>query len=389
MDILQERIPTLITRAVSFDADRGADLPSLTTAEQQLQSLGVPRERDRWLRNRLATDIAKAWFSITGNPAEAERCLYACIANEASTTAWTDMAAAFRSALGLKWYDRSQDDRMRRYMLKAEEFADNCQDWCECVSSWRFTVEDNDRALSCLRRAEECAGTFFDYAACAWAWSRYDYQKVLYWVSRASEKVLTARGWLRCAETLHYCDKTDPETMELIECYLTRAEAITRIHEGYIGWSFCADMCLGARGIERVMHGLTNAERVIETMDDWCLQVAVVMALKHRAEHIHEQVAGIANREELEAYYDQCMDRFIRTRPATRDWLKLIQRLRWKDPDDVDRHFMSRAEASACSCRDWQDCARQWLDLKLPESKKRAIAARLHSIKTWKPNRLP
>jgi hypothetical protein len=83
------------------------------------------------------------------------------------------------------------------------------------------------------------------------------------------------------------------------------------------------------------------------------------------------------------------MDRFIRTRPATRDWLKLIQRLRWKDPDDVDRHFMSRAEASACSCRDWQDCARQWLDLKLPESKKRAIAARLHSIKTWKPNRLP
>jgi hypothetical protein len=388
MDILQERIPMLITRAVSFEADRSPELVSLMTAERQLQSLGVPRKKDRWLRNRRATDIATAWFSITGNVDEAERCLQTCIGNEASTIAWTETASALRSALGLKWYDRSLDDRMRRYIVKAEEFADSCHDWCECASAWRCWVADNDRALSCLSRADECAGTFFDYVCCAQAWRTYDYQKVTYWVSRASEKVLTAQGWLRCAELMHYCEKDDPETQAIIDCYLTKAEAITRSHEGYIEWVFCADMCFGARGIERVMRALTKAEEVIEGMNDWCLQVATVMALKHRSHHLHEPVAGFANQDELESYYNQCMTGFARSGPTTQDWLKLVQRRRWKEPDDTDRHFMVRAEAAAHSSQDWQDCAKQWIELKLPESKKRAIASHLRSRQTWKPNRL-
>ena len=379
----------LITRAVSFEADRSADLMSLVTAERHLQSLGVPRERDRWLRNQRAMDIAKAWFSITGNIDETERCLQTCIGSEGTTIAWTEMADTLRSVLGLKWDDRSQDDRMRRYILRAEEFADNSQDWCECASAWRCWVKDNDRALSCLVRAEECTGTFFDYVCCAQAWRPYDYQKVTYWVSRASEKVLTAQGWLRCAEILYHSEKEDPETRAMIDCYLAKAEAITRSHEGYIWWVFWADTCLGARGIERVMDALTKAEGVIEGMNDWCLQLATVIVLKHRSQHLHEPVAGIANQEELESYYNQCMTRFARSRPTTQDWLKLVQRLQWKKPDDMDRHFMVRAEAAAHSSRDWQDCARQWIDLKLPESKKRAIASHLRSRQTWKSNRLP
>jgi hypothetical protein len=56
MNVLQEKIPMLITRAASFEADRASGLVSLITAEKEIQALGVPRDRDRWMRNHRVLD---------------------------------------------------------------------------------------------------------------------------------------------------------------------------------------------------------------------------------------------------------------------------------------------------------------------------------------------
>jgi hypothetical protein len=43
----------------------------------------------------------------------------------------------------------------------------------------------------------------------------------------------------------------------------------------------------------------------------------------------------------------------------------------------------------AKSAQDWQDCASQWLALKLPESVKKAVVCRRRAMAEWKPIRLP
>ena len=334
-------------------------------------------------------EIAATWFSVTGDVYQAERCLVNCIGFENNTRSWVETASFLRSALNIKSEDQTYSDHFRRFLLKAEELADSCADWCDCVSAWRFNVRDNERALSCLGRAEERATTFFDALLCACAWDGYDYEKVKHWVGRAAGKTVTAHTWLRCAQSLHSSQKEDPATREDIEEYLARAEAITGTFDGYIVWVSAADMCLGTRGIESVMRGLFKAESRIKDINEWCVLLATVINLRYRAQHFREPVAGIANVEELETYYKQCRKKFIRCRPKTHNWLYVTKRLYWKKPDDTEREFMAMAEASARSSQDWQDCAAQWMALKLPDSLKRAITCRLYSMKTRGRARLP
>jgi hypothetical protein len=389
MHLLMERIPLLIARASSFEVDRCGNLPGLVHAERVLRDVGVPRDRDRWLRNRRVRELAETWFRLTADPAPVERCLLTCLGHERSTRACVEIAVVLKNTLAPRGGDPACDALVRRHLLRACEFADTCDEWCGLAWEWDFLLNDQERFLGCLSQAERCAYGFFDYLRCGETWRDKDGQKAKPWIARAAGRAVTAHSWLRCASSIKLCGLEDPESLADLDDYLERALELTRTHPGYLEWVRSAALCLGARGGERVMAGLVKAEERIRDMAERISHVSTVLQLLRRARERQAAVVGFDDPAELESYFRKCLDDFMNRGPCTRDWIALVRQLRWCKPDALEQEFMAKAECAVRKASDWEACATQWQALNVPGGLKRAIRCRLKSMAQWRPRHLP
>ncbi len=377
MDVIKERIPLLLSQARTRATDRKAAEASLYSAEQILLSTRHSRMAGRYWWNTAAEHIAETWYSITADPDKAECCLLVLVGHESNTSAWIKMASGLRIALGAKYFERTWDCRTRKYLIMAEENADTCQHWCDCSNAWKSESDDWERSLNCLFRAESMATSFFDFMACANAWRRhYGRLKVMEWAGKASERAITSRDWLRCAEV-----GVEVDEFEIRRC-LAKAEEKAGSCEDYLLCAFAIDRHMGTREFASVLRCLDCAERSRPDREDWCRLVSAGYAMRHNAEHVHEPVIGVANREAFETHYNNCLQRFLDIHPQTQDWLRLVKGIRWGFTRVTDVNFMLSAETAARSAQDWMDCAAVWGSSELPDAKKHASICRLRALRS-------
>jgi hypothetical protein len=376
---LKERIPLLLSQARTRATDPKAAEVSLRAAERVLISARRSDPQWHWMWNYAARDIAEVWYSITADPDKAEGCLqHALVVQGKGTSAWIEMASSLRIALGARWRDRTWDGRTRKYLLRAEGSAIDCRDWCACASAWFSESDDRERALSCLHKAESKASSFRDFIVCAGVWKchqEYGDMKVKYWTAKASERAVTFWHWLMCADMVAEADELATSR------YLAAAEERAGSFVGYALCALASDQHLGARGFTGVMRCLALAERAIRNREEVRRLLVAAFWLRHRAEHDHEPVVGVANREGFEAYCDRCWESFLDIRPQTEDWLALLKGLHWRNADATKADFLLRAEGAARSALDWSKCADGWMLSKLPDARKNAAICRLKSLR--------